>query len=75
MASGIGEASDRVVGPNTSTSGEKERAMGADALSDVLRTVRLTGAIFFDCSARAPWVAEQPPREEILPRILRVPGI
>ncbi len=44
--------------------------MGADALSDVLRTVRLTGAIFFNCSARAPWVAEQPPRELILPRIL-----
>jgi len=48
--------------------------MGADALSDVLRTVRLTGAIFFDCSARPPWVAEQPPREEILSRILPVAG-
>jgi AraC-like DNA-binding protein len=41
-----------------------------DALSDVLKTVRLTGAIFFDCSAQAPWVAEQPPREMILERIL-----
>ena len=41
-----------------------------DALSDVLKTVRLTGAIFFDCSAQAPWVAEQPPRDMILPRIL-----
>jgi AraC-like DNA-binding protein len=36
----------------------------------VLKTVRLTGAIFFDVTARAPWVAEQPPREMILPRIL-----
>ncbi len=44
--------------------------MGADALSDVLRTVRLTGAIFFDVAAKAPWVAEQPPREMILPKIL-----
>jgi AraC-like DNA-binding protein len=44
--------------------------MATDALSDVLKTVRLTGAAFFDVVARAPWVAEQPPREEILPRIL-----
>ena len=44
--------------------------MAADALSDVLRTVRLTGAAFFDVVATAPWVAEQPPREMILPKIL-----
>ena len=43
--------------------------MAADALSDVLRTVRLTGATFFDIVAKAPWVAEQPPREKILPKI------
>ncbi len=34
--------------------------MAADALSDVLKTVRLTGATFFDVVARAPWVAESP---------------
>jgi len=44
--------------------------MGVDALSDLLRTVRLTGATFFDIAAKAPWVAEQPPRERILPKIL-----
>jgi AraC-like DNA-binding protein len=44
--------------------------MGVDALSDLLRTVRLTGATFFDIVAKAPWVAEQPPRERILPKIL-----
>ena len=44
--------------------------MSADALSDVLRTVRLTGATFFDVVATAPWVAEQPPREKILPKVL-----
>src|SRR5262245_64964031 len=44
--------------------------MATDALSDVLKTVRLTGATFFDVVARAPWVAEQPPRELILPKIL-----
>src|SRR6476659_3589130 len=31
-----------------------------DALSDVLRAVRLTGAFFFDVHARAPWCAETP---------------
>jgi AraC-like DNA-binding protein len=44
--------------------------MSADALSDVLKTVRLTGAIFFDVVAKAPWVAEQPPQETILPKVL-----
>ena len=44
--------------------------MAADALSDVLKTVRLTGATFFDVVATAPWVAESPPREMILPKIL-----
>jgi AraC-like DNA-binding protein len=44
--------------------------MAADALSDVLKTVRLTGATFFDVVAAEPWVAEQPPREVILPKIL-----
>jgi AraC-like DNA-binding protein len=31
-----------------------------DALSDVLRAVRLTGAFFFDVQAHTPWVAETP---------------
>ena len=44
--------------------------MSADPLSDVLKTVRLTGAVFFDVSARAPWVAEQPAPETILPKVL-----
>jgi len=44
--------------------------MAADALSDVLRTVRLTGATFFDVVACAPWVAESPPQDKILPMIL-----
>jgi len=43
--------------------------MAVDALSDVLKTVRLTSAVFFDVKAKAPWVAEQPPGETILPLI------
>lgn len=44
--------------------------MAADPLSDVLKTVRLTGAVFFDINAKSPWVAEQPLQEKILPLIL-----
>ncbi|MFI5033836.1 MAG: AraC family transcriptional regulator [Reyranellales bacterium] len=44
--------------------------MPTDALSDVLKAVRLTGAAFFDVVASAPWVAEQPTREMVLPKIL-----
>ena len=44
--------------------------MTADALSDVLKTVRLTGATFFNCACKAPWVAESPPQEMILPKVL-----
>ena len=34
--------------------------MGADALSDVLRAVRLTSAWFFTLDVPAPWVAAAP---------------
>jgi len=44
--------------------------MPTDALSDVLKAVRLTGAAFFDVVASSPWVAEQPTREMVLPKIL-----
>jgi AraC-like DNA-binding protein len=44
--------------------------MTADPLSDLLKTVRLTGAAYFDVVAKAPWVAESPPREMLLPKIL-----
>ena len=37
-----------------------------DALSDVLRAVRLTGAVFFDVHASEPWVAETPQGESIV---------
>jgi AraC-like DNA-binding protein len=37
-----------------------------DPLSDVLRAVRLTGAVFFDVHATEPWVAETPPGAAIV---------
>jgi AraC-like DNA-binding protein len=40
-----------------------------DALSDVLRAIRLTGATFFQVAAAAPWVAEQAAPAALLPKI------
>ena len=39
--------------------------MTADVLSDVLRAIRLTGAVYFDFELSSPWVAEAPPSLEI----------
>jgi AraC-like DNA-binding protein len=44
--------------------------MTADALSDLLRTVRLTGATFFDVAAQEPWALASPRRDVLLPKIL-----
>src|SRR6266480_6754064 len=44
--------------------------MAADALSNLLRTVRLTGATFFDIAAQDSWAIRSPARDLILPRIL-----
>ncbi len=40
-----------------------------DVLSDVLLTVRLNGALFFDIDARSPFVTESPPVEAIAAKI------
>ncbi len=40
-----------------------------DTLSDVLRTVRLKGAIFFDVHASTPWAAETPAGGQIVGRM------
>lgn len=39
--------------------------MRGDVLSDVLRAVRLTGAVYFDYELSSPWVAEAPPASRI----------
>ncbi|HWL79979.1 MAG TPA: AraC family transcriptional regulator [Roseomonas sp.] len=44
--------------------------MDADALSEVLRAVRLSGAVFFRIEVRAPWVAETPPAASCAPFIM-----
>jgi AraC-like DNA-binding protein len=44
--------------------------MSADPLSELLRAVRLRGAIFYYVDGIAPWVAEAPAAREIAPAIL-----
>jgi hypothetical protein len=44
--------------------------MGADALSDLLETVRLTGAGFFEIVADGPWAVGSPAPGMILTKIL-----
>ena len=47
--------------------------MSGDTLSDLLRAVRLRGAVFYYVEGAAPWVAEAPPARQIIPAIL--PGV
>ena len=45
--------------------------MTQDTLSDVLRGVRLRGAVFFHISGHREWAAEAPPGKEIAPLLMR----
>ena len=51
--------------PDVHASGPHAAGMAADVLSDVLRSVRLTGAVYFDFELSSPWVAEAPPSRDI----------
>lgn len=46
------------------------RAMQQDLLSDVLRSVRLRGAVYFHVSGNSRWAAEAPPSREIAAAVL-----
>jgi hypothetical protein len=48
--------------------------MKADVLSDVLRAVRLTGAVYFDNEMSSPRVAAMPPSREIAGVEQHTPG-
>ena len=48
--------------------------MSRDTLSDVLRAVRLQGAVFYYIDGTSPWTAEVPPAREIIPAIKRAVG-
>jgi AraC-like DNA-binding protein len=45
--------------------------MSQDTLSDVLRGVRLRGAVFFHVSGSSDWVVEAPPGNDIAPLLMR----
>ncbi len=47
--------------------------MSQDTLSDVLRSVRLRGAVFFYISGLGEWAAEAPASKDIAPRMM--PGV
>jgi AraC-like DNA-binding protein len=47
--------------------------MSGDTLSDLLRAVRLRGALFFYVEGMDPWVAETPRLNDLIPAIL--PGV
>jgi len=44
--------------------------MSQDTLSDVLRTVRLRGAVFFYVSGGTEWAAEAPAAKEIAAAVM-----
>ena len=50
--------------------GWRHHAGAVDPLSDVLRTVKLTGALFFIVEASSPWGVEVPPAEALRGAIL-----
>src|SRR5690242_15792065 len=49
-----------------------DRKSGAfmDVLSEVLRAVRLSGAVFFDLDVRAPWAVASPVSSEVRERVM-----
>jgi len=65
----------RAPSPHAGTRGvaAPDRRAVTDTLSDVLRAVRLTGAVFFAVDASNPWVTEAPPASVIAPHIM--PGV
>jgi AraC-like DNA-binding protein len=44
--------------------------MSRDTLSDVLRAVHLSGAVFYYIEGASPWVAEAPPSHEVIAAIM-----
>jgi AraC-like DNA-binding protein len=63
----------RDIAPSQSPDAARLQAAEPDALSEVLRAVRLRGAVFFVVDATAPWVAEAASGRELTPLIM--PGV
>jgi AraC-like DNA-binding protein len=61
---------DRHAQPSERDARASGAGVTADVLSDVLRSVRLTGAVYFDFDLSSPWVAEAPPSREIAATVM-----
>jgi len=66
----MGEGSARSSERDARASGAPAAGVTADVLSDVLRSVRLTGAVYFDFDLSSPWVAEAPASSEIAATVM-----
>jgi AraC-like DNA-binding protein len=53
--------------------GAADLRVSRDPLTDVLASVRLTGAVFFSIDGAAPWAAQAPPASAIADRVM--PGV
>ncbi|ABS25804.1 AraC family transcriptional regulator [Anaeromyxobacter sp. Fw109-5] len=51
--------------PGLTAGAPSEASLRADPLSDVLQSVRLSGAVFFHIEGSSPWVAEAPPSRAV----------
>lgn len=51
-------------------SGSSPTPSPTDVLSDVLRSIRLSGAVYFDFELTSPWVAEAPPSRDIAAMVM-----
>ncbi|NUO54945.1 MAG: AraC family transcriptional regulator [Polyangiaceae bacterium] len=49
---------------------ERPEEASIDVLSEVLRAVRLRGAVFYSVTASSPWVAEAPHASELAPYVM-----
>lgn len=47
-----------------------DRPERVDVLSDVLRAVRLTGAVYFDLALTSPWAVDTPPSRDIASMVM-----
>src|SRR5215207_4332371 len=65
----LAPASGAAVGAPGSAAAPGQDASG-DVLSDVLRTIRLTSALFFPFEASSPWADEIPAATALVPTIL-----
>jgi AraC-like DNA-binding protein len=61
---------DRTSGRLGRKSTSTERVVTFDVLSDVLRTVRLTGAVYYDFDLTSPWVAQAPHTRRVAPVVM-----